>query len=269
VRAQQAETRIGGQATDREAPVIEVRHVSVSFEKKVVLDDICLDVGKGEAFAIAGENGSGKSTLLKVIIGLLTPTAGGVTVFGRDLAALGDEEARRLYRRWGMLFQYGALFSSMTVVENVAAPLLEYSDASPGLIRDVALFKIGLTGLPMSAANQYPNELSGGMRKRAALARAIALDPELLFLDEPTSGLDPISAAAFDDLITELKQLLGFTLVMVSHDLDTLWRVAERVVVLGNAKVMASGTMEELSRSSDPEVREYFYGPHGRAGHTQ
>lgn len=246
-------------------PLIEVRHVCTRFGSAVVHDDISLTVYRGEVFAIAGGNGSGKSTLLKVIIGLLEPTSGEVQVFGQDCSGLSEEQVRRLHGRCGVLFQHGALFSSLTVAENVAVSLREHTTLSPDLIRDIALFKVALTGLPLSAAAKYPNELSGGMRKRAALARAIALDPELLFLDEPTSGLDPISAAAFDDLVTELKKLLGLTIVMVTHDLDSLWRVADRVAVLGNGTVLATGTMEELAESKDPLIHEYFHGPRGRA----
>lgn len=250
-------------------PLIDVRHVSTRFGEAVVHEDVSLTVYRGEVFAIAGGNGSGKSTLLREIIGLLKPTSGAIRVFSRECAGLSEAGVRALHRRCGVMFQHGALFSSLTVAENVAVPLREHTDLSPGLIRDIAMFKIALTGLPPSAADKYPNELSGGMRKRAALARAIALDPELLFLDEPTSGLDPISAGAFDGLVDELKKLLGLTIVMVTHDLDSLWRVADRVAVLGNGRVLGIGTMEELSRSTDPLIREYFHGPRGRAAREQ
>ncbi|HXF93021.1 MAG TPA: ATP-binding cassette domain-containing protein [Nitrospiraceae bacterium] len=250
-------------------PLIDVRRVSTRFGEAVVHDDVSLTVYRGEVFAIAGGNGCGKSTLLREIIGLLTPSSGTIRVFGRECAGLGEAGVRALHRRCGVMFQHGALFSSLTVADNVAVPLREHTGLSPGLIRDIAMFKIALTGLPSSAADKYPNELSGGMRKRAALARAIALDPELLFLDEPTSGLDPISAGAFDDLVKELKKLLGLTIVMVTHDLDSLWRVADRVAVLGNGKVLGIGTMEELSQSADPLIREYFHGPRGRAAREQ
>lgn len=246
-------------------PLIDVRHVTTQFGGATVHDDISLAVYPGEVFGIAGGNGSGKSTLLREIIGLLQPTAGEIRVFGRDCTGLGEEEVRRLHGRCGVLFQHGALFSSLTVLENVAVPLREHTDLSPGFIREVALFKISLTGLPLSSAGKYPNELSGGMRKRASLARAIALDPDLLFLDEPTSGLDPISAAAFDELITELRSLLRPTIVMVTHDLDSLWRIADRVAILGNGTVLGIGTMQELSQSAQPLIREYFHGPRGRA----
>ncbi len=250
-------------------PLIDVRHVSTRFGEAVVHDDVSLTVYRGEVFAIAGGNGSGKSTLLREMIGLLAPTSGTIRVFGRECTGLGEAGVRALHRRCGVMFQHGALFSSLTVADNVAVPLREHTRLSPGLIRDLAMFKVALTGLPPSAADKYPNELSGGMRKRAALARAIALDPELLFLDEPTSGLDPISAGAFDDLVKELKKLLGLTIVMVTHDLDSLWRVADRVAVLGNGRVLGIGTMEDLSRSGDPLIREYFHGPRGRAAKEQ
>jgi phospholipid/cholesterol/gamma-HCH transport system ATP-binding protein len=263
------ETKTGSDFEGVGSPLIDVRHVSTRFGEAVVHEDVSLAVYRGEVFAIAGGNGSGKSTLLREIIGLLTPNSGTIRVFGRECAGLSEAGVRALHRRCGVMFQHGALFSSLTVAENVAVPLREHTGVSPGLVRDIAMFKIALTGLPPSAADKYPNELSGGMRKRAALARAIALDPELLFLDEPTSGLDPISAGAFDDLVRELKKLLGLTIVMVTHDLDSLWRVADRVAVLGNGRVLGIGTMEELSKSADPLIREYFHSPRGRAAREQ
>ncbi len=182
---------------------------------------------------------------------------------------MNEVKAFALRRRWGVLFQHGALFSSLTVAENVAVPLREHTRLSNALIREIAAIKIALTGLPPASAAKYPNELSGGMLKRAALARAIALDPELLFLDEPTAGLDPESASGLDELIQHLKELLGLTVMMVTHDLDSLWRVTDHVAVLGEGKILGTGTMEELSRSDDPLIREYFYGPRGRAAWEQ
>lgn len=246
-------------------PVIEVRHVCTRFGAAVVHEDVSLDVQRGEVFAIAGGNGCGKSTLLREIILLQEPTSGSIRVFGQDVRDFGLRAARAFHRRCGVMFQHGALFSSLTVAENVAAPLREHTRLSQGMIRAIANVKISMTGFPRESVTKFPNELSGGMRKRAALARAIALDPEILFLDEPTAGLDPISAGAFDELVQHLKEWMGLTMVIVTHDLDSLWRVADRVALLGNGRVLGMGTMEELSRSDDPLVREYFHGPRGRA----
>lgn len=250
-------------------PLIEVSHVSTRFGDAVVHDDVSLTVHQGELFAIAGGNGTGKSVLVREIILLQEPTAGTIRVFGQDIGTMNEAEVLGLRRRCGVLFQHGALFSSLTVTENVAAVLREHTRLSDGLVREIAAVKIALAGFPGDSAAKLPNELSGGMRKRAALARAIALDPELLFLDEPTSGLDPISAGGFDELIRHLKDLLGLTIMMVTHDLDSLWRVADRVAVLGNGKVLGTGTMEELSRSDDPLIHEFFCGPRGRAAREQ
>lgn len=255
--------------TGAAAILVEVRHVSTRFGSAVVHEDINLDIYRGEVFAIAGGNGCGKSTLLREIILLQTPNSGTIRVFGHDIGGLSEKGTRALHRRIGVMFQHGALFSSLTVVENVEAPLREHTRLSKPLIRDMALMKIALTGFPMTSITKFPNELSGGMRKRAALARAIALDPEILFLDEPTSGLDPISAGSFDELVQQLKEWLGLTMVMVTHDLDSLWKVADRVALLGNGRVLGSGTMQELSQSDHPIVREYFHGPRGRAAREQ
>ena len=252
--------------TDQGAvPVIEVSHVSTRFGQAIVHEDVSLMVVRGEVFAIAGGNGSGKSTLLREIVGLLTPTAGVIRLFGTDSRKLEASDGRQLHRRFGVMFQGGALFSSMTLAENVAVPLREHTYLSPGLIRDIVALKIALVGLPLDSAVKYPSELSGGMRRRAALARAIVMDPELLFLDEPTAGLDPMISDGFDELLLHLKRLLGFTVVMVTHDLDTLWRLADRVAVLGSGRVLGLGTMEELAHCDNPMVHEYFHGPRGRA----
>lgn len=256
-------------ATAAAAPVIEVDHVTTRFGTSVVHDDISLSINRGEVFAIAGGNGSGKSTLLREIIGLLTPSAGSVRLFGIDSRELEESVGRGVHRRFGVMFQHGALFSSLTLAENVAVPLREHTNLSPQLVRNIVAVKIAMVGLPPDSAEKYPSELSGGMRRRAALARAIVMDPELLFLDEPTAGLDPIIAAAFDDLVLHLKSVLGLTVVMVTHDLDSLWRIASRVAVLGNGKVLGIGTMEELSRLEEPLVQEYFNGPRGRAAKEQ
>lgn len=250
-----------------ETPVIEVGHVSTRFGTAVVHQDVSLTVLRGEVFAIAGGNGCGKSTLLREIIGLLSPTAGTIRLLGTDSRELAQSNGCPLHRRFGVMFQHGALFSSMTLAENVAVPLREHTALSADAIRHIVALKIALVGLPQDSAVKFPSELSGGMRRRAALARAIVMDPELLFLDEPTAGLDPIIAAAFDDLVLELKRLLGLTVVMVTHDLDSLWRIADRVAVLGEGRVLGLGTMEALASSDDPVLRSYFHGPRGRAAH--
>ena len=256
-------------AVTAEAPLIEVNHVTTRFGTSVVHDDVSLTINRGEIFAIAGGNGCGKSTLLREIIGLLTPSGGSIRLFGIESRELEQFDERAIHRRFGVMFQHGALFSSLTLEENVAVPLREHTNLSPQLIRDIVAIKIAMVGLPTDSAGKFPSELSGGMRRRAALARAIVMDPELLFLDEPTAGLDPIIAAAFDDLVLHLKRVLGLTVVMVTHDLDSLWRIATRVAVLGNGKVLDIGTMEELSKSDDPLVHEYFNGPRGRAAKEQ
>jgi phospholipid/cholesterol/gamma-HCH transport system ATP-binding protein len=250
-------------------PAVEIRNVTTRFGRSTVHDDVSLTIRRGEVFALAGGSGSGKTTLLREMLLLQKPSSGSIRLLGRDLAGLDEAGAESLHRRCGVLFQRGALFTAMTVEENVAAPLVEFTDLSKRLIRELAALKIALAGLPADSASKYPNELSGGMRKRAAMARAIANDPEILFLDEPSAGLDPVSASGLDELILRLKDLLGLTVVMVTHDLDSLWRVADRVAVLGEGKILGSGTMEELCRSADPVIRQYFHGPRGRAAREQ
>lgn len=249
--------------------VIAVDHLSTRFGQAVVHEDVSVTVNRGEVFGIAGGNGCGKSTLLREILLLQQPTSGHIRVFGREVGAMTQADVRVLRRRCGVLFQYGALFSSLTVLENVEAPLKEYTKLGDDVIRELAVLKIALTGFPLASIGKLPNELSGGMRRRAALARAIALDPELLFLDEPTAGLDPVSAGAFDELVEQLKRLLGLTIVIVTHDLDSLWRVVDRVAIMGDGRILGTGTMEELSRSDDPVIRLYFHGPRGRAAQQQ
>jgi phospholipid/cholesterol/gamma-HCH transport system ATP-binding protein len=249
--------------------IVDVRNVCTRFGDAVVHEDVSLSVRPGEIFALVGASGSGKSTLLREIILLQPPVSGSIKVFGREIVGLGDEEALPLRRRWGVMFERGALFSSLTVTENVGMVLHEHTDLGDRLIREVAAVKIALTGLPPDAGPKYPSELSGGMRKRASLARALALDPELVFLDEPTAGLDPLSAGGIDDLVRNLRETLGLTIMMVTHDLDLLWRAADRVAVLGKGRVVGVGSMPELSRSDDPLVRQYFYGPRGRAAWQQ
>jgi phospholipid/cholesterol/gamma-HCH transport system ATP-binding protein len=249
--------------------VIDIRKLHTSYGAAVVHEDVSLSVRRGETFALVGSSGCGKSTLLRAIIMLLRPNSGSIRVFGQEVIGLDDEQALPLRRRWGVMFERGALFSSLTVAENVAMVLREHTQLSPRLINEVVALKIALTGLPASAAAKYPSELSGGMRKRAALARAIALDPELLFLDEPTAGLDPLSAGGIDELVQSLHDALGLTIMMVTHDLDSLWRVADRVGVLDGGRILGLGSMDELAQSEHPVIREYFYGPRGRAAQEQ
>jgi phospholipid/cholesterol/gamma-HCH transport system ATP-binding protein len=249
--------------------LIEVSHICTRFGAATVHDDVSLTIKKDEVFAIAGGNGSGKSVLMREIILLQQPTAGEIQIFGQNIRQLNAADISALRRRCGVLFQHGALFSSLNVVENVAVPLREHTNLSKRLIEELALLKIASTGFPMASVGKFPNELSGGMRRRAALARAMALDPEILFLDEPTSGLDPLSAAGFDELILQLREWFRLTIVIITHDLDSLWRIADRVAVLGNGKVLGLGSMSELSASTDPMIHEYFYGPRGRAAREQ
>jgi phospholipid/cholesterol/gamma-HCH transport system ATP-binding protein len=251
------------------AAVIEVREVRTRFGAAVVHDGVSLEVTEGEIFALAGASGCGKSTLLRELILLQRPESGSIRVFGRDVLGLDDEEALPLRRNWGVMFERGALFSSLTVRENVGLPLREHTRLSDRIIDEIAAVKVALAGLPASAGAKYPAELSGGMRKRAALARAIALDPRLLFLDEPTAGLDPLSASGFDELVRRMKELLGLTIFLVTHDLDLLWRVADRVAFMVEGRIAGVGTMHELSKSEEPLVREYFYGPRGRGAWEQ
>jgi phospholipid/cholesterol/gamma-HCH transport system ATP-binding protein len=249
--------------------VIEVKNVTTRFGETLVHDKINLDVKCGEIFALVGGSGSGKSTLLREIILLQKPQSGSIRINGKETIGLSEKEALSLRRNWGVMFQKGGLFGSLTVEENIAISLREHIQIDEKLIRELALIKISLVGLDADAANKYPNQLSGGMLKRAALARAIALDPQLLFLDEPTSGLDPISAEGFEDLIRNLKKSLGLTVMMITHDLDLLWNVADRVAILGEKHILGIGTMGELSNSQHPLVKEYFSGPRGRVAMRQ
>ena len=249
--------------------VIEMRGVSTRFGAHVVHEGLDLEVKRGEIFALVGGSGSGKSTLLREIILLHRPDAGSISVLGRDVLALNEEEALDLRRRWGVTFQRGGLFGSLNVMENVGLPLREHTALSENLINDIAALKLSLAGMEPDAAAKFPSELSGGMLKRAALARALALDPELLFLDEPTSGLDPASADEVDDLILRLRDLFGLTVVIITHDLDLLWNITDRVGVLGEGRVLAAGPMNELSKSTVPAVREYFDGKRGAAARVR
>ena len=238
--------------------VIAMEKVCTRFGSHVVHSDLDLEVRRGEIVAIAGGSGSGKSVLLREMIMLQPLTSGTIRLFGDDVAHLTDAQTKALRLRWGVMFQYGGLFSALNVRANVGLPLREHSELDHALIDRIAEWKLSLTGLPPEASLKLPNELSGGMAKRASLARSIALDPEMLFLDEPTSGLDPASAAGVNELILSTHALYGLTIVIISHDLDLLWQVCDRVAVLGEGRVIANGSMEELSRSEHPIVREYF-----------
>ena len=250
----------------REEPIIQVRGLSNGFGDQLVHDGLDLDVRRGEILGVVGGSGTGKSVLMRSIIGLQTPLAGDITVFGEPTIGREETEAVEIRKRWGVLFQGGALFSTLTVAENVEVPLREfYPDLNEALLNEIAAYKVVMTGLPADAGPKFPAELSGGMKKRAGLARALALDPELLFLDEPTAGLDPIGAAAFDGLIAGLQRTLGLTVFLITHDLDTLYAICDRVAVLADKKVIAVGTIDELLALDHPWIQEYFRGPRGRA----
>jgi phospholipid/cholesterol/gamma-HCH transport system ATP-binding protein len=245
-------------------PIIRVRGLVTKLGGRLIHDHINLDVRRGEVIAIVGGSGSGKSVLLRSIVGLMRPAEGAIEVFGEDALATDETAMRRLQQRWGVLFQDGALFSSQTAAENVEVPLREYTKLSPQLMHEVAAVKLAMVGLGADAGAKFPSELSGGMKKRASLARALVLDPEIVFLDEPTAGLDPIAASAFDQLIANLQKSLNLTVFMVTHDLDTLHTIADRVAVLVN-QTLKVGTIAEVMRDKDPWIQEYFSGPRGRA----
>ncbi len=249
--------------------LIEVRGLRNSFGNQTVHEDLDLDVRRGEILGVVGGSGTGKSVLMRSIIGLQRPDAGEIRVFGEETVARHEEELQGLRKRWGILFQGGALFSTLTVAENVQVPLREfYPSLGAQLMDEIASYKIVMSGLSADAGPKYPSELSGGMKKRAGVARALALDPELLFLDEPTAGLDPIGAAAFDQLIKELSDALGLTVFLITHDLDTLYAICDRVAVLADRKVVAVGTIPELLALNHEWIQEYFRGPRGRAAET-
>ena len=245
--------------------VIRVRGLANRFGQQVVHDRLDLDVRRGEILGVVGGSGTGKSVLMRSIIGLQEPVAGQVEVFGQEM--IGNQvEPESVRKRWGVLFQNGALFTTLTVAENVQVPIREfYRRIDQQLLDEIASYKIIASGLPPESSAKFPSELSGGMRKRAGLARALALDPELLFLDEPTAGLDPIGAAAFDNLIRNLRDLLGLTVFIITHDLDTLYAICDRVAVLADKRVVAVGTIDELLAMDHPWIQEYFNGPRGRA----
>ena len=258
---------------DEELPEIDegetlicVRGLKNGFGSQIVHEGLDLDVKKGEILGVVGGSGTGKSVLMRSIIGLQKPMEGDVTVFGESMIDRSEDEATAIRKRWGILFQGGALFSTLTVAENVQVPLRAfYGKLSQSLLDEIAAYKVVMSGLNADAGPKYPSELSGGMKKRAGLARALALDPELLFLDEPTAGLDPIGAAAFDELTSELQKTLGLTVFLITHDLDTLYAICDRVAVLADKKVIAIGTIEELLATDHPWIQEYFNGPRGRA----
>lgn len=246
--------------------IIRVRGLRNGFGEQIVHDDLDLDVRRGEILGVVGGSGTGKSVLMRSIIGLQPPLDGTVEVFGENTIGREDTDAVDIRKRWGILFQGGALFSTLTVSENVQVPLKEYYPGlDQALLEEIAAYKVVMTGLPAEAGPKYPAELSGGMKKRAGLARALALDPELLFLDEPTAGLDPIGAAAFDELTASLQKTLGLTVFLITHDLDTLYAICDRVAVLADKRVIAVGTIPELLALDHPWIQEYFNGPRGRA----
>lgn len=246
---------------------IRVRGLVNQFGDAVIHDGLDLDVRSGEILGVVGGSGTGKSVLLRSIIGLQTPAAGEIEVYGKTLDTIADEEeSRDLRRRWGVMFQGGALFSTLSVAENIQVPLREYYPRlDQRLLDEIAAYKVAMVGLPPDAGPKYPAELSGGMVKRAGLARALALDPALLFLDEPTAGLDPIGAAKFDELIRELADTMGLTVFLITHDLDSLYATCDRVAVLAEKKVIAVGTIPELLATEHPWIQDYFNGPRGRA----
>jgi phospholipid/cholesterol/gamma-HCH transport system ATP-binding protein len=260
-----------GTYVDRGAPpahrnaIIKVRDLAAGFGDRLIIDGLDLDVWRGEILGVVGASGTGKSVLTRSIIGLVPKKRGTVEVFGVDMEEASLKQTLAVERRWGVLFQHGALFSSLTVKQNIQVPLREHTSFSPRLMDEVAMLKLELVGLKPAAADLYPSELSGGMIKRAALARALALDPELIFLDEPTSGLDPIGAQDFDELILTLRRTLGLTVFMVTHDLDSLAQACDRIAALGDKKVLAEGPISDMRRASHPWLKAYFNGPRARA----
>src|SRR5690625_1046962 len=253
------------QAPNKQSVVVEVRDLRNQFGSHIVHEHLDLDIFKGEILGVVGGSGSGKSVLLRSIVGLLKPTAGTIRVFGAELLKASDSERAKIEQRFGVLFQRGALFSSLTVVENVAMPILEHTALNREQAEGLARLKIALAGLPAQAGDQYPASLSGGMVKRAALARSLALEPDILFLDEPTAGLDPIGAGAFDQLILALRDALDLTVFLVTHDLDTLYTICDRVAVLSQKKVFVADTLEVVEKTDDAWVQAYFHGPRGRS----
>jgi len=258
-------TGASDRAPSSPGPVIQINKVSTRFGDHVVHEGLDLEVRRAEILALVGGSGSGKSTLLREMILLQQPDAGDIRVLGIDLNNITEADALGLRQRWGVMFQHGGLFGSLTVAENIGLPLREHTNLGDALVDEIAAAKLAMTGLAPEVGMQYPSELSGGMMKRASLARALALDPELLFLDEPTAGLDPDSAGEFDELVCSLRDLFSLTIVMITHDLDLLWQVVDRVAVLAEGRVQGIGTMDELSRMEHPAIRKFFEGPRATA----
>ena len=246
-------------------PVISVRGIVNRFGHQLVHDGIDLDVMPGEVFGIVGGSGSGKSVLLRTMLGLQVPESGTVEIDGHQVTAASGRELLDVKRRYGVTFQQGALFTSLTVAQNVELPIAEYYHLGETTLRELAELRIRMVGLPADAADKYPAQLSGGMVKRAALARALALDPEILFLDEPTAGLDPIGAAAFDNLIMTLRDAFHLSVFLITHDLDTLYTACDRIAVLSQKKVLVADTLDVVAQTDDQWIQEYFHGPRGRA----
>ena len=258
------ETAATSVPTDEREVVLSAHGVTVAFGKNIVLDALDLDIYRGEILGFVGPSGAGKSVLLRTILGLTRKQSGTIELFGVDVDNATEQQRLTVDMRLGVLFQHGALFSALTVLENVQVPMREYLDLPKDLMNELALLKIELAGLPRDAASKFPSELSGGMIKRAALARALALDPDIVFLDEPTSGLDPIGAAEFDELVAKLRDTMGLTVYMVTHDLDSLFSVCDRIAVLGNKKVLVEGSIDEMLKSDEPWVESYFRGKRAR-----
>lgn len=245
--------------------LISVRGLKVGFGSRLILDGVDLDIRSGEVLAIVGGSGTGKSVLMRTIFGLIPKRAGSISVFGSDMDNLSETDRRRIGQRWGVLFQHGALFSALTVKQNIQVPLREHLKLSESLMDEIARLKVDMVGLPPEAADKFPSELSGGMIKRAALARALALDPSIVFLDEPTSGLDPMGAAEFDELIAQLRDTMGLSVCMVTHDLDSIFTVCDRIAALAGGKVIADGPLSAMMASDHPWLRAYFHGKRARA----
>jgi phospholipid/cholesterol/gamma-HCH transport system ATP-binding protein len=245
-------------------PIIRVSNLTVGFGERLVLNGLNLDVRRGEILGFVGASGAGKSVLTRTIIGLMPKRSGRIEVMGIDLDSVDEEERRNVERRWGVLFQHGALFSSLSVRENIQFPVRELMDLSDRVLDEMTYAKLTMVGLKPEVADRFPSELSGGMIKRVALARALSLDPEIVFLDEPTSGLDPIGAGDFDELVRTLQRTLGLTVFMVTHDLDSLYTACDRIAVLGDGKVIAVGTMDDMLASRHPWLQSYFHGKRAR-----
>lgn len=258
------EAALNVQQDEAQDIVLSARDITVAFGDKVILDGLSLSIRRGEILGFVGASGSGKSVLLRTILGLNKKQSGTIRLFGVDVDKADDAERLRIDMRLGVLFQHGALFSALTVLENVQVPMREYLDLPKPLMDELAMLKVELVGLPPDAGRKFPSELSGGMIKRAALARALALDPDIVFLDEPTSGLDPIGAADFDELVVKLRDTMGLTVYMVTHDLDSLFTACDRIAVLGRKKVLVEGTIDDMLKSEEPWVKAYFRGKRAR-----